>query len=169
MTDVRRGSPRARGRRPAATGLLASLPTRFGPIWRLLQSVRPVERVVNRRLINRGVNVVPPRPYRLSTKQDFTSQDSLTDKTYNARQLPPRRQDMQRPLPEAAEVVELFRREQFIPCEKSTVLFAYVAQWFTDGLIRSDARSRARTGATSRATSPRTRSISPSSTASTPP
>jgi len=123
---------------PADAGLLASLPTRFGPVWRLLQSVRPAERVINRRLINRGVNVVPPRPYRLSTKQDFTSQDSLTDKTYNARQLPPVPADARRPLPEADEVMELFRRDEFIPCAKSTVLFAYVAQWFTDGLIRSD-------------------------------
>jgi prostaglandin-endoperoxide synthase 2 len=131
-------APPQRKKMPDPAELLASLPSRFRPVWRALQSAPPTERVVNRWLINKGVTVVPPRPYRLSTKADYTSQDTLTDKTYNTRQLPPRESGSGGPLPDPTAVVELFRREKFIPCEKSTVLFAYVAQWFTDGLLRSD-------------------------------
>ncbi len=123
---------------PSFTEFRASLPTRFGPAWRLLQRAPRLERVVNRWLINRGVNVLPPRPYPLSTKADFTSADTLSDKTFNCRQLEPTHADEQRTKPPPDEVLELFRRKEFIPCEKSTVLFAYLAQWFTDGFLRSD-------------------------------
>jgi prostaglandin-endoperoxide synthase 2 len=121
--------------------LRSSLPTRFGPLWRLIQRIPPLERIVNRVLINQGINVLPPRPYRLSTKRDFTTQDTLVDKTYNCRQLEPTDALEPRPEPDPKTVVELFRRKEFIPCEKSTVLFAYVAQWFTDGFLRSDRKN----------------------------
>ncbi|HEX6391726.1 MAG TPA: peroxidase family protein, partial [Solirubrobacteraceae bacterium] len=131
-------APPKRQKMPDPAGLMASLPSRFGPVWRALQSAPPTERVVNRWLINKGVSVVPPRPYRLSTKAPFTSQETLTDKTYNTRQLPPCEPGSGPARPDVDKVVDLFRRRDFIPCEKSTVLFAYVAQWFTDGLLRSD-------------------------------
>ncbi|MFD0663730.1 peroxidase family protein [Thermocatellispora tengchongensis] len=42
-----------------------------------------------------------------------------------------------RPSPEAA--AGLFARgDSMIPCPRSTVLFAYFAQWFTDGFLRGD-------------------------------
>ncbi len=139
MTDVQTPAPPTRRMKmPDTAELLGSLPSRFGPLWRTLQSAPPAERVVNRWLINKGVSVVPPRPYALSTKADYTSQDTLTDKTYNTRQLAAADPDWVAALPPAGDVAELFKRERFIPCEKSTVLFAYVAQWFTDGLLRSD-------------------------------
>ncbi len=124
--------------RRLVTELRASLPTRFGALWRFIQRTPRLERVVNRMLINQGINILPPRPYRLSTKADFTSQDTLTDKTYNTRQLEPTDDPEPRTTPDPQVVVELFRREQFIADPKSTVLFAYVAQWFTDGFLRSD-------------------------------
>ena len=140
LPDVTRAAPPA-GRKQRKFSLAefkGSLPMRFGPIWRFFQRVAPLERRVNRYLINQGINVLPPRPYRLSTKHDFTSQDTLVDKTYNCRQLPPA--DIAAPPaePTVDEVLTLFKRETFIPSEKSTVLFAYVAQWFTDGFLRSD-------------------------------
>ena len=47
-------------------------------------------------------------------------------------------------LPPAEEVADLFvRRGEDTLCPKSTVTFAYFAQWFTDGFLRSD-RSVAR-------------------------
>lgn len=74
---------------PALADLRTTLPMRFGPLWRFLQRVGPLERAVNRALINQAINVLPPRPYRLSTKRDFTTQDTLVDKAYNCRQLEP--------------------------------------------------------------------------------
>ncbi len=116
-----------------------TLPNRARPLWLLIQRVPFLETRVNRVLINQGINVLPPRPYRLSTKLDFTTQDTLVDKTYNCRQLPPTPADEgERTTPAAPQVAELFRREEFVECEKSTVLFAYFAQWFTDGFLRSD-------------------------------
>jgi prostaglandin-endoperoxide synthase 2 len=139
--DVQTAAPRRRRMTPHLADLTTPLLTRFGPFWRLAQRVPPVERIVNRALINQGINVLPPRPYRLSTKCDFTTQDSLVDKTYNCRQLAPTEAVEPRTEPAPAAVVELFRRREFIPCEKSTVLFAYVAQWFTDGFLRSDRKN----------------------------
>jgi len=104
-------------------------------LWQRAQGIRPLEQRVNRWLINSGIKNAPPRPYRLSTLAPYTSWASLTDQTYNARQLPPR--PLPAGLPPAEEVAELFRRETTIECPKSTVLFAYFAQWFTDGFLRS--------------------------------
>ncbi|MGH2841494.1 MAG: peroxidase family protein, partial [Solirubrobacteraceae bacterium] len=101
--------------------------------WQAVQK-SPLEGVVNGALINSAINAAEPRPYRLSTKADYTSWDTLTDTRYNSRSLPAVAQDG---LPDVRDVAALFRREDEIPCEKSTVLFAYVAQWFTDGFLRS--------------------------------
>jgi len=95
-----------------------------------------LKRLANRYVINSAIDTMPPRPYRLSTMDEYTSWDSLTDRSYSVRELdavpaePPTR-------PPEADVVELFRRSRFRESEKSTVLFAYVAQWFTDGFLRS--------------------------------
>lgn len=107
--------------------------THGGPVWRAVQK-SPLEHLVNRVLVNSGINKTEPRPYRLSTKTAYTSWDTLTDKSYNSRSLPAVPQDG---LPAVEDVAALFRRDEEIPCEKSTVLFAYVAQWFTDGFLRS--------------------------------
>lgn len=116
------------------------LTTHFASAWKLAQTIAPLRRWVNRKLINRAINRVPARPYPLSTKACYTSWDSLTDRTFNSRELPPR-PDGARNLPSVEAVVELFKRGEMVECPKSTVLFAYVAQWFTDGFLRSD-RSR---------------------------
>jgi prostaglandin-endoperoxide synthase 2 len=107
----------------------------FGPLWRGAQSIKPAERLVNRKIINAVVKKAPARPYPLSTMSEYTSWASLTDQTFNGRQLPP---DVWRAEPPVEDVAALFaRREEMIECSKSTVLFAYVAQWFTDGFLRS--------------------------------
>jgi prostaglandin-endoperoxide synthase 2 len=110
--------------------------TNFGMAWRVVQRIGPLEKVVNRLLVNSGVDNLPARPYALSTRQDYTSWDALLDKTYNARQLPPT--EHRRTSPDARAVLTLFARDEFLESPKSTVLFAYVAQWFTDGFLRSD-------------------------------
>ena len=141
MAHVTKAASRGRTRMPTLT--LDDLPNHCPPFWRTVQRIRPLGRFFNRVLINRAIEVLPERPYRLSTKSDFTTQDTLVDKTWNCRQLPPADDSEPRTSPDAREVVTLFRREQFIPCEKSTVLFAYVAQWFTDGFLRSDRTNEA--------------------------
>lgn len=117
--------------------------TSAGPVWRLFQRIPFIERPLNRVLINSGIKKAPSRPYRLSTKGEYTSWDSLIDKTFNSRQLPA--EPVERTDPPAKAVAALFQRplnadgsgEEMALCDKSTVLFAYVAQWFTDGFLRS--------------------------------
>ncbi|MFG1943985.1 peroxidase family protein [Nonomuraea sp. NPDC048826] len=108
------------------------------PFWDLLQRAEPVRRRVNATLIDQAVREMPPRPEPLSTMAGYTSWASLTDRTYSGRHLPPIAvAEERRPAPEVA--AGLFTRgESMIPCPRSTVLFAYFAQWFTDGFLRGD-------------------------------
>ncbi|SEG52265.1 prostaglandin-endoperoxide synthase 2 [Thermomonospora echinospora] len=112
------------------------------PLWRLAESVTPVRRRLNAALIDSAVREMPGRPEPLSTRSDYTSWSSLTDRSFMARHLPPvpgGDADAGRPTPEQA--ADLFTRgEEMIPCPRSTVLFAYFAQWFTDGFLRGDTR-----------------------------
>ena len=112
--------------------------THGAPLWQIAQRVRPIERVLNRTLINRAILKTPTRPQPLSTLADYTSWSSLTDRTYDARHLPPQ---VALPLEPAIDrVLELFRRKDGVTREspKSTMLLPYFAQWFTDGFLRSD-------------------------------
>jgi len=69
---------------------------------------------------------------------EYTSWESLTDRTYGGRHLPPKPLP-DPPLPEVDAAADLFmRRGETILCPKSTVAFAYFAQWFTDQFLRSD-------------------------------
>ena len=60
-----------------------------GVMWRLFQKFPRLQRLMNRYLINEAINILAPRPYRLSTKTDHTSWDTLIDKKYNTRELSP--------------------------------------------------------------------------------
>jgi prostaglandin-endoperoxide synthase 2 len=112
--------------------------TRGEPVWRAVQRVPPLRRKLNRLLINRAILKTKTRPYPFSTRADYTSWDSLTDRTFSSRHLGPKYlPEDWKPTPE--EAATLFeRRGETRPCPKSTVLFAYFAQWFTDGFLRTD-------------------------------
>jgi prostaglandin-endoperoxide synthase 2 len=45
--------------------------------------------------------------------------------------------DDQSSLPDAADVVELFRRKKFLPSTDTSVMFMFFAQWFTDSFLRT--------------------------------
>jgi prostaglandin-endoperoxide synthase 2 len=108
------------------------------PLWRLAESVPTVRRRLNATLIDRAISEMPPRPEPLSTLAPYTSWTSLTDRTYAGRHLPPV-QDQTTGRPTVESAADLFLRDgPMEPCPRSTVLFAYFAQWFTDGFLRSD-------------------------------
>ncbi|GAA4239965.1 hypothetical protein GCM10022254_62870 [Actinomadura meridiana] len=112
--------------------------TSGGPLWRLVESSTALRRRVNATLIDQAVREMPPRPEPLSTMAPYTSWSSLTDRTYSGRHLPPApNQEVGRPTVERA--ADLFDRDgEMILCPRSTVLFAYFAQWFTDGFLRGE-------------------------------
>lgn len=117
----------------------------FEPFWAFISSIAPLKRLANRLIINRASR----RPHRLSSmaiKGDpkreiagYSSWESLTDKNWFARHLPPR--DLPRH-PELDQLRPLFEVSANGPVlsEDSTVLFLSFAQWFTDGFLmtRSD-------------------------------
>ena len=116
----------------------AKLLTSYGWAWKLAQKQPRLERVVNGYLVNSATAKMPYRPNPFSTMSPYTSWASLTDKTYSSRHLPGIAKAPEEP--EVDRVADLFLRRdgKFIPSDKSTVLFAYFAQWFTDGFLRSD-------------------------------
>ena len=106
-------------------------------IWKFIQSVPPINRAVNAALTNLAILKFPTRPNPFSTMADYTSWDSLTDRTFSSRHLPAT--DAQDPnLPAVEDLEDVFTRTDFVESPKSTVLFSYFAQWFTDGFLRSD-------------------------------
>lgn len=146
-------------RSTAADGLRNKFETfimsHFGPLWRLAQAIPPLDRWLNKVLINRAVGKCPFRPNPLSLMSDYPSWDSLTDRTYSGRHLPPASQeftdklqslaplpgfDPRTPLEPPEWVIKLFQRDTNKPrtSNKSTVLFSNFAQWFTDGFLRTD-------------------------------
>ena len=110
------------------------------PFVNLLQFNSTVRSYVNTQLINMAIAKAPSRPYPLSTLSDYTSWDSLTDRIYSGRHLHPVSQAEVDKLPDIEkEVLPLFKRPKsgMRPCKKSTVLFSYFAQWFTDAFLRT--------------------------------
>jgi prostaglandin-endoperoxide synthase 2 len=110
--------------------------TNFEPAWEFLHARPRLRRFTNRTLISSAVLTMPPRPYPLTTLTPYTSWSSLTDRTFSSRHLPPVAAPGE---PSEERVADVFTRSgEGTPCAKSTVLFAYFAQWFTDGFLRSD-------------------------------
>ena len=112
--------------------------THWGLVWKLAQRNSKLRRYLNGRLVNSASAKMPYRPNPFSTMSTYTSWASLTDKKFSSRHLPAGAAVAD--LPPASEVADLFVRPEgeFTPSPKSTVLFSYFAQWFTDGFLRSD-------------------------------
>ncbi|MEA2234315.1 MAG: prostaglandin-endoperoxide synthase 2 [Solirubrobacteraceae bacterium] len=132
----------ARWKPPARPSRLAAYASsHFPAVWKLVQRIKPLQRLINRMAINSAIARVEPRPNPLSTMAPYTSWASLTDRTFSGRHLPPVPVGAKRPAtPAINEVAELFAREdgEMIESPKSTVLFSFFAQWFTDGFLRTD-------------------------------
>ena len=103
-----------------------------------------VDKAASNLAINKLVATAPTRPHPWSTASDYTSWKSLTDKTFQGRQLQAADAGT---LPDIAAVIPLFRREpgQQRMSDKSTCLFPAFAQYLTDGFIRTDPANKAKT------------------------
>jgi len=121
-----------------ANRLESWLTTHLAGLWKTIERFPRVHRWVNAALIDRAILKIPTRHNPLSTLADYTSWASLTDRTYDSRHLPPAEATPAN-LPQPEAVAALFSRQgEMTPCEKSTVLFPYFAQWFVDGFLRSE-------------------------------
>jgi prostaglandin-endoperoxide synthase 2 len=111
--------------------------TNLPGVWHEIQRHPKLHSKVSAALVNRAILKIPTRPNPFSTRADYTSWPALTERTWDSRHLPPADDDAARP--EAEAVARLFSREgEMVPCEKSTVLFPYFAEWFVDGFLRSE-------------------------------
>jgi prostaglandin-endoperoxide synthase 2 len=121
--------------------------THLQPFWSLVNRTPRLAHFFNNAVVNMAVLKAPTRPLALSTLMPYTSWQSLTDRTWFARYLPP-----QSPpdLPTVETVSELFRigPEGQTLSTRSTLLFPAFAQWFTDGFLLTNVCDPARTTST---------------------
>ena len=81
---------------------------------------------------------------------DYTSWPALTDRRFSARHLPPASTGNIAALPDDAPsgfggwgpVTSLFARGEAMQADRSSVLFMFFAQWFTDSVLRTDPDDR---------------------------
>lgn len=81
---------------------------------------------------------------------EYTTWPMLTDRLFSARHLPPSSQEYVNQLPtdnpyspgNPGQITDLFTREGDIKEDRSTALFMFFAQWFTDSVLRVDPNDR---------------------------
>lgn len=126
----------------------------------VLAKVPPLQPILNRAAINISVGATRPRPYAYSlwspdrtpepkilvTPAPYITWPGLVDRRYTGRHLPPAPPEQYASLPEIERVAELFmRRDGFIASRRTTALFCFFAQWFTDSFLRTDKDRRRNT------------------------
>jgi prostaglandin-endoperoxide synthase 2 len=117
-------------------------------LWEAVRAIPPLAFAMNRYIINQFGYRMTTRPDALSTMASYTTWESLTDRTYSARHLPPKPALYANP-PRLDVVTELFRRDENPSrdklkdqeSKKSTLLFPFFAQWFVDGFLRTDPKN----------------------------
>ncbi len=76
-----------------------------------------------------------PKPAWVS---NYTSWPGLFDRGFTGRHLPPRDVDDKRPVPPAEAIADLFARKgEMRDSVRSSALFCFFAQWFTDSFLRT--------------------------------
>jgi len=101
-------------------------------------------RLVNKWAITRAIDKIPPRPHPLVCGWDYTTWEGLTNRGWSGRHLPPKKAPDDLPSPHTVAQTLFAREGEMIESRKSTLLFPYFAQWFTDGFLVADQVDRRR-------------------------
>lgn len=121
--------------------------TRFPIIWRMVRGTPYINEWVNHLIINQIVNSTDPRPRPFSLWSPpkspdqisaYTSWVSLVNRKFTSRHLPLASEEYIKSLPDINSVMELYVRKNDIPADRSSSLFMFFAQWFTDSFLRTD-------------------------------
>ena len=130
--------------------------TGFKPVWSFIQNNPGLAKKVNKTLTSNAVLKIPTRPYPFSTMSPYTSWESLIDRTYSGLHLPPLdwkpltnknyiginltpAEKFEKNLPPIKDLEILYRKTsetKYSP--KSSLIFPYFVQWFTDSFLRTD-------------------------------
>jgi prostaglandin-endoperoxide synthase 2 len=106
---------------------------------RFIQRIGWLNRAANALIIHRAIMEIPSRPNPLCCGWAYTTWEGLTNRRWSSRHLPPKPAPANLP-PADAVAHKLFGRANgaMIESKKSTLLFPYFAQWFTDGFLAAD-------------------------------
>jgi prostaglandin-endoperoxide synthase 2 len=102
-----------------------------------IAGITPVRRTLSRLGINYYAYATKLRPRALTLACDYTTWQTLTDRSFTGRHLPPADPATIAELPSEAAVNQLYRRETEVPSTDTSVLFMFFAQWFTDSFLRT--------------------------------
>jgi prostaglandin-endoperoxide synthase 2 len=121
-------------------GIRIAATTSCPGVWRLMRRTPVLNSLCNRTIINSSIYTMKTRPGALSTMGDYTSWESLRDRTYNRRHLKADPELVRDDMPPLDTVTALFARPagRCTVSQKSTLLFPLFAQWFVDGFLRTD-------------------------------
>lgn len=113
--------------------------THFRPVWDFIYNHPRLNRAAKKFMLNKKLYTIPSRPYPYSTWGAYTSWESLTDKSYNSRFLPPAEKFNQQ-LPPIGEVAKLFIRPagSVKYSYRTSLLLPVFASWFIDSFFRTD-------------------------------
>ncbi|MCH9011458.1 MAG: hypothetical protein IIA68_00160 [Proteobacteria bacterium] len=122
----------------------------------LVEKIPGAKKLLSRIAINKIIKSTPPRPHPFSLwsadkvgpadiekgaaveSARYTSWRGLVDRDYTGRHLPPAAKAYTDGLPHLDRLKELFVRDTFKPAPKTSVLFPFFAQWFTDSFLRTN-------------------------------
>lgn len=133
---------------------LIGLLERWPAIARKIERIPTLQRWINRLVINSVTSAPPHRPHPYSlwtpspkpvprtdwpapTQSSTVAWPGLIDRAFTGRHLPPISEALAATLPPIEEVTALFARDEFLPSGKTTALFCFFAQWFTDSFLRT--------------------------------
>lgn len=130
------------------TGWVSWFLTRFPTFWGMVRRTPCLNEWLNRFLINQIVNSTDPRPRpfslwsppkKINEVSPYTCWESLVNREFTSRHLPPASDVYIKSLPDINSVISLlYVRKDDIKADRSSSLFMFFAQWFTDSFLRTD-------------------------------
>lgn len=114
----------------------------FRAFWNLVNKSLFLRRCIAKYFVSTKTSLLPNQPFPLTTMAPYTSWDSLTDKTYNARYLPPN-PAYNAQLPPVEEVVKLFVRDPYKKpiAPNISMLLPSFASWVLDSIFYTDRKN----------------------------